>query len=220
MLRTLAALIIITSMSIAAEYRPVENKVYAQLHGEIGEASVAEIKEAVALGEKHGVEVFVDINSPGGSVFGQIEIVGIMKTSSVPVNTHASGMAASAAAVILAAGDMRSAAPGAFILTHYASAGVRGQLDQGALETLVASMKAVNILLENMMMDFTGQTREFVTTHFYVVGKDIVIEPHKAVELNLIDLVDIDPNGYHRGNPKQPAQEVEPVAAAVPELQV
>lgn len=218
MLRTLAAFILITSMSLAAEFRPLENRVYATLHGEIGAESVAEIKEAVALGEQHNVEVFVDINSPGGSVFDQIEIVGIMKTSSVPVNTHASGMAASAAAVILAAGDLRTAAPGAFILTHYASAGVSGQLDQGALETLVSDMRAANILLENMMMDFTGHTREFVTTHFYVVGKDIVIEPHTAAKLNLIDFVDIDPNGYHTGNPKQPTTPEPPAKA--PELMV
>lgn len=68
------------------------------------------------------------ISSPGGSVFAGMKLYNAMMNSAAPVNTVCNGMTASMAAVILSAGDRRTAMPNCSFLIHEMSGGsVSGQ---------------------------------------------------------------------------------------------
>src|SRR5690348_6913140 len=69
------------------------------------------------------------INSPGGDMIGLFAIADTMRFLNPPVATTCVGQAASAAAVILAAGapGMRAALPNARVLIHQPHGGAQGQ---------------------------------------------------------------------------------------------
>ena len=73
-------------------------------------------------------DIFVYINSPGGSVSAGLAIYDTMQHIKAPVNTICMGLAASMGSFLLAAGrkGKRSALPHARIMIHQPSGGVQG----------------------------------------------------------------------------------------------
>lgn len=89
------------------------------------------------------------ITSPGGSVYSGFELYNAMMTLDAPVNTVCDGMAASMAAVLLVAGDHRTATPACHWMIHEVGGGVRMQgqtTDFIKLADYITHME--NILLE------------------------------------------------------------------------
>src|SRR5512141_2952808 len=74
-------------------------------------------------------EINLYINSPGGSVYAGLAIYDTMQTVRAPVATFCVGMAASMAAVLLAAGEKgrRNALPHSRVLIHQPLGGFKGQ---------------------------------------------------------------------------------------------
>ena len=77
-------------------------------------------------------DISLYINSPGGSITSLFAIYDTMNYISAPVSTVCMGMAASAAAVILAGGaaGKRYALPHARIMMHQPHGGAQGQADR------------------------------------------------------------------------------------------
>ena len=75
------------------------------------------------------------INSPGGDVYAMFAIYDTVRQVSADIHTRCVGLAASAAAVILAAGDDRAILPNARVLIHQPSLpeGMRGQASDIAI---------------------------------------------------------------------------------------
>jgi ATP-dependent Clp protease protease subunit len=73
-------------------------------------------------------DVFVYINSPGGSVSAGLAIYDTMQFMKAPVNTFCMGLAASMGSFLLAAGrkGKRSALPHSRIMIHQPSGGAQG----------------------------------------------------------------------------------------------
>lgn len=199
MLKTLAVLLILLTPTLSAEIKEVNGYrfVQAYFHGEIGAETRDELNEALKLSKGKNLPIEIDINSPGGSIVTLINIISAMHSAPVMVNTHVSGMAASAAAVILAAGDHRTAAPGAFILTHYGHGGEVLDSNRESLKRALDMAIAIDTLVENMLMTSTGQSREYVRTHMLRPGEDIIIEAFTAVDHHIIDQVTADPHNAH-----------------------
>lgn len=78
-----------------------------------------------------GVPIHLYIHSPGGCVVSGLAIVNTMQHISSPVFTYAVGMAASMAAVVLAAGqkEHRYVLSGSFVMIHQPSAGAGGTME-------------------------------------------------------------------------------------------
>ena len=80
-----------------------------QINEEIGEESFAFIDAALSELERTSKKtITVRINSPGGSVYDALAIVGRLNSSNCRIVTEAYGHVMSAATLLLAAGRMRS----------------------------------------------------------------------------------------------------------------
>lgn len=131
-------------------------------------------------------DIYLYVNSPGGSVYAGLAIYDTLQYMSAPVNTMCMGMAASMSAVLLAAGTKgkRSALPNSRIMIHQPSGGSQGtaaDIEIAAREILYARERLNQILAKH-----TGQTVEQIASD---VDRDRFLSPLEAKEYGLIDHV-------------------------------
>jgi ATP-dependent Clp protease protease subunit len=126
------------------------------------------------------------INSPGGDITGLLAIYDAMKYIKPNVSTFCFGQAASAAAVLLAAGakGKRFALPHARILLHQPWGGVGGQASD--IEIQAREILRMKDMLNSMLANDTGQSVERITKD---TDRDFIISAEEAVEYGLIDEV-------------------------------
>jgi ATP-dependent Clp protease protease subunit len=131
-------------------------------------------------------DINIYINSPGGSFTALTAIYDTMQFVRPDISTVCLGQAASAAAVLLAAGGKgkRFAVPNARILIHQPSGQGEGQSSD--IEIQAAEIMRMNNLLEKMLSDHTGQSIEQVRND---IKRDKILTSESAVEYGLIDEV-------------------------------
>ena len=131
-------------------------------------------------------DISLYINSPGGDITGLMAIYDTMKYIKPDVSTFCFGQAASAAAVLLAAGTKgkRYALPHARVLMHQPWGGVGGQASD--IEIQAKEILRMKDTLNQMLADDTGQTVERITKD---TDRDYIIGAAEAVEYGLIDEV-------------------------------
>lgn len=124
------------------------------------------------------------INSPGGDITGLLAIYDTMKYIKPDVSTFCFGQAASAAAVLLAAGTKgkRLALPHARVLLHQPWGGVGGQASD--IEIQAREILRMKDMLNSMLASDTGQTVERITKD---TDRDFIMGAEEAVEYGLID---------------------------------
>lgn len=105
-------------------------------------------------------DIFIYINSPGGSVYDGLSIYDVMQYVRPDVNTICTGMAASMAAVLLAAGTKgkRAALPHARVMIHQPLGGVQGQASD--IEIVHAEIQKIKRELYEILAYHTGQPYE------------------------------------------------------------
>lgn len=106
-----------------------------------------------------GKDIYIYINSPGGSVYAGLAIYDTMQYISSDVATLCSGMAASMAAVLLVAGQegKRSALPHSRVMIHQPLGGVQGQasdIEITAREIQKLKRELYTIIAEHSHTDF------------------------------------------------------------------
>ncbi|HET8989664.1 MAG TPA: ATP-dependent Clp endopeptidase proteolytic subunit ClpP [Acidimicrobiales bacterium] len=126
------------------------------------------------------------INSPGGDITGLLAVYDTMKYIKPDVSTFCFGQAASAAAVLLAAGSKgkRYALPHARILLHQPWGGVGGQASD--IEIQAREILRMKDMLNDMLASDTGQSVERIGKD---TDRDFIIGAAEAVEYGLIDEV-------------------------------
>lgn len=127
------------------------------------------------------------INSPGGSLTAMAAIYDTMRYIRPAVHTYCLGQAASAAAVLLAAGERghRSVVPNARVLIHQPSVDVvRGQTSD--LEIHAAEISRLRRQLENALAAATGRSVERIHTD---IERDLVLTADEAVSYGIADAV-------------------------------
>jgi ATP-dependent Clp protease protease subunit len=126
------------------------------------------------------------INSPGGDITGLLAVYDAMKYIKPDVSTFCFGQAASAAAVLLAAGTKgkRFALPHARVLLHQPWGGVGGQASD--IEIQAREIMRMKDMLNSMLASDTGQSVERITKD---TDRDFIIGADEAVEYGLIDEV-------------------------------
>lgn len=126
------------------------------------------------------------INSPGGSVTAGLAIYDAMQYVKPDVSTICVGMAASMAAVLLAAGakDKRFSLPNSEILIHQVLGGVQGQ----ATDIKIHAERILKIKdrLNDIISKHTGQNIEKVQDD---TERDYFMDPEEAKKYGLIDKV-------------------------------
>jgi ATP-dependent Clp protease, protease subunit len=136
--------------------------------------------------EKPDSDISLYINSPGGDMTGLFAIYDTMRFIRADVATICVGQAASAAAVLLAAGapGKRYALPNARVLIHQPHGGMQGQSTD--MELAVAEVVEMRRRMVDILESATGQTRERITTD---IDRDYIVRGEAAVAYGLIDQI-------------------------------
>jgi ATP-dependent Clp protease protease subunit len=132
-------------------------------------------------------DIIIYINSPGGSFTALTAIYDTMRFVKPDVMTVCLGQAASAAAVLLAAGakGKRMALPNSRILIHQPyTEGTYGQASD--IEIQANEILRMRLLLEQMISDHTDKTPEEVSRD---IERDKILTAQQAIEYGLIDTV-------------------------------
>jgi ATP-dependent Clp protease protease subunit len=137
-------------------------------------------------GEDLDKDIHLYINSPGGDITALFAIYDTMKFIKPEVSTFCFGQAASAAAVLLAAGarGKRFALPHARVLLHQPWGGAAGQASD--IEIQAKEIIRMRDLLNEMLAADTGQSVEKIARD---TDRDFVMTAEEAVAYGLIDEV-------------------------------
>lgn len=131
-------------------------------------------------------DIYLYINSPGGSVTAGMAIYDTMNYVKCDVSTICIGMAASMGAFLLAGGakGKRYALPNAEVMIHQPSGGARGQATeiQIVAENILKTKKKLNKILA----DNTGQPIERIADD---TERDHWLDTTEALEYGLIDKI-------------------------------
>ena len=129
-------------------------------------------------------DIFLYINSPGGSITSLFAIYDTMQYIKPDVNTVCMGMAASAAAVILAGGaeGKRFALPHARVMLHQPHGGAQGQASDIEIQArLIVQMREQ---LNQILADHTGQDLDKISQD---TERDYWMLAAEAKEYGVID---------------------------------
>jgi ATP-dependent Clp protease protease subunit len=132
-------------------------------------------------------EIFLYINSPGGSITDGMAIVDTMNYIKCPVSTICVGMAASMGAVLLACGEKgkRFALPNAEILIHQPLIGGNGLSGQATEIKIHADhMVRTREKLNKILSERTGQSLETIEKD---TERDNYMTAEEALKYGLID---------------------------------
>ena len=137
-------------------------------------------------GEDPEKDIALYINSPGGSVTSALAILDTIEFIRPDVSTFCMGQAASAAAILLAAGTpgKRFALPHSRILIHQPSGGAEGQSVD--IEIQAREIQRIRELLDQILADKTGQSIEKVSSDS---DRDFIMTAADAQAYGIIDEV-------------------------------
>lgn len=131
-------------------------------------------------------DIYLYINSPGGSVYAGLAIYDTMQLIKPEVSTICVGMAMSMGAFLLAAGakGKRSALPNSRVMIHQPSSGFQGtaaDIEISARETL-----RIREHLDELLANNTGQSIERINKD---TERDFYMSAQEALEYGVVDNV-------------------------------
>lgn len=131
-------------------------------------------------------DIALYINSPGGSITSLFAIYDTMEYIRPDITTICMGQAASAAAVLLAAGTpgKRFALPHARILLHQPSGGAEGQAAD--IEVVAKEILRMRDMLNEILADKTGQSVDRIAED---TDRDFILDAQGAKDYGLLDEV-------------------------------
>ncbi|MFN7148509.1 MAG: ATP-dependent Clp protease proteolytic subunit [Microthrixaceae bacterium] len=136
--------------------------------------------------EAPGRPISLYINSPGGEMTGFFAILDTMQYLQSPVSTICVGQAASAAAVLLAAGEKgrRYALPNARVLLHQPHGGAQGQSVD--IEIQVREIVELRERMVQVLVEATGNDEARIVAD---LDRDFILRGAQAVDYGVIDEV-------------------------------
>ena len=131
-------------------------------------------------------DIFLYVNSPGGSVYAGLAIYDTIQFIKPDVQTICVGVAMSMSSLLLAGGakGKRMALPNARILLHQLSGGFEGQGTD--IEIQAREVIGLKRRLEEIYAEHTGKTIETVS---HDMDRDFFMSPQEATEYGIIDSV-------------------------------
>ncbi len=131
-------------------------------------------------------DIFVYINSPGGSVTAGMAIYDTMQYIKPDVATTCMGIAASMGAFLLAAGAQgkRAALPNSRVMIHQPLAGTQGPISD--IEIMTEEFKKTKVKLNKLLVLHTGQTLKKIESD---TDRNFFMSADEAKEYGIIDKV-------------------------------
>ncbi len=143
--------------------------------------------------EDPGKDVFLYINSPGGSVTAGMAIYDTMQFIKPDVVTTCMGMAASMGAFLLAAGTKgkRAGLPNSRVMIHQPLGGTQGQISD--IEIMTKEFVYIKKRLNELLVKHTGQPKDKIETD---TDRNFFMSAEEAREYGIIDKVyEMPPKG-------------------------
>jgi ATP-dependent Clp protease protease subunit len=136
--------------------------------------------------QEPGRDIYLYVNSPGGSAYAGMAIYDAMQYVQSDVSTVCLGMGMSAAAMILCGGapGKRFALPNAKIMIHQGSAGYRGtpaDIQIAAREILSLTRRMAEIISRHTTQDVEQVMKD--------IDRDRFMTPEEAVEYGIVDAI-------------------------------
>ena len=143
-------------------------------------------------GEDPDKEISIYINSPGGSLSAGLAIYDTMRYVHPTVSTLCTGMAASAASLILAGGTSgkRFSLPHCQIVLHQPSGGMQGPAQATDIEIHAREILRLREIIIGIYAQHTGRSKEQVERD---IERDFFMTPEQAKDYGLIDAI-IEPS--------------------------
>lgn len=137
-------------------------------------------------GKNPDKDIFMYINSPGGSVSAGLAIYDTMQYIKCDVSTICIGMAASMAAVILSSGakGKRICLPHSEVMIHQPLGGTQGQATD--IEIHAKHIQKTRDTLNKILSDNTGKDMETITKD---TDRDNFLDAKQALKYGLIDKI-------------------------------
>jgi ATP-dependent protease ClpP protease subunit len=154
------------------------------LDREIDSGSFTFVSAALTEMEKTNKRrVTLHINSPGGSVYDALAIVGRLKASPCNIITEIYGQCMSAATLIAACGSYRRMSRYAFFMHHQSTYGFSGKHEEA--KVLFEQQEREERSWANWMAEFSKMDDDF----WYQIVKsgDVYYSPEECLKLGLID---------------------------------
>jgi ATP-dependent Clp protease protease subunit len=131
-------------------------------------------------------DIIIYINSPGGSVTATMAIYDTMQYTKCDISTYCVGMAASGAAVILAAGEKgkRMALPNSEVMIHQVMGEAGGQASD--IEISAKHIMKIKQKLNKILAKHTGQKIDKIEKDS---DRDYYMSSEEAKEYGLIDSI-------------------------------
>lgn len=194
-------------------HRAVGSDLFIKIKGQIvgagadlpAEGGVGWLQVAYALNaHRSASRIFVHITSQGGSLQAADRIRESLREHGAYVTAVADGVCASAATMVLMAGDFRMASPGTRLLLHQASIEPDGRWTSGVHRRVAAALDVANSKLVTAYAEVSGKMpREFEKE----IGNENPMSLTRARHLNLIHCMEgeerwIGGRPYFTGSPE------------------
>jgi len=156
------------------------------LRGAIEDTKADElVAQMLALDAEGAEPITLFIDSPGGSATGMFAVYDVVRLLRAPVHATCVGIAASAAAFLLAtATGTRSATPNARIMIHQPSGGAQGTAAD--IQIQAAQIGLLRARAEQILAERTGQPLERIAAD---TQRDYWLSADEAVGYGLLDEV-------------------------------
>ena len=132
----------------------------------------------------YDTDISLYINSPGGEVYAGLGIYDTMQTIHSDVHTICTGLAASMASILLAAGakGKRSALKHSRVMIHQPMGGVQGQASD--IEITAREISALKTELYEILAEHTGKSMDQIVAD---ADRDYWMTSQMALEYGMID---------------------------------
>lgn len=149
-------------------------------------ASVVQASLLHLEAEDQNADIFMYINSPGGSVVDGLAIIDTMNFIKPDVSTIVTGQACSMGSMFLSAGakGKRIALPNARVMIHSVSSGTRGTVHDQRIQ--FAESEKLNVILTQMLADNVGRPYDEV---YKLMERDHFMSAKQSLEFGIVDKI-------------------------------
>ena len=127
-------------------------------------------------------QVFLVIDSPGGSVVDGADLITYMKTSNMRIDTYCKAICASMAAHIHQSGKTRYVAEKSILMFHPASGGAKG-----TIEAMLGQIKMFKKYVDRLDADVAKRSGIEFNKFKSMLSQELWLEAADALDLNLAD---------------------------------
>ena len=179
-------------------------EITVKVRGPIGDTS--ELIDNLEATAKTADSIHLRINSGGGSVFQTIALYNVLRGLGKRITATVDGVAASAASLLLMAGDERAMADNAFVMVHSARGGVYGTATD--LQSYIDLLERVDAAMVRIYAGRSGQSETAIRE---LLARDSWLDATESKEAGFVDTITGTSNERPAVRPKSQVSNREPI---------